>query len=301
MQLTEIKNKYSLQNQHNSKEISATNPKSVVQPAEVSQSTPISSSTQYNSKAVSIVFLVEAVAEEAHINVTVLEIYTHIITPTNQINPKIIRTNFCHNSLHSCKTKHHHRTNNLRNNRNRNESRLHKTFRLTKKNRKLKILRARLIRPNDQHIINQKEVQKEGIMPQYSMDLGKTSVPDRLMARLDQWDKIGGTQTIIRGAQPEWISQAAPFFLQLQQQPRQFRGTLEQEKEYMNQLEKELSSGVVKEMDNVQIFNPTFLVPRQDGRLRKILDCRKINLLTQHAHFKMDGLEELRQILQESD
>ncbi|KAA6379160.1 MAG: hypothetical protein EZS28_025312 [Streblomastix strix] len=118
---------------------------------------------------------------------------------------------------------------------------------------------------------------------------------------MDQWDKIGSIQTIIRGAQPEWISPAAPLILLPQQQPRQFRGTLEQEKEYMNQLEKELSSGVVKEMDNVQVYNPTFLVPRQDGQLRKILDCRKINLLTQLTHFKMYGPEELRQILQESN
>ncbi|KAA6393547.1 MAG: hypothetical protein EZS28_010923 [Streblomastix strix] len=138
-------------------------------------------------------------------------------------------------------------------------------------------------------------------MPQYNMDLGKTSVPDRLLARLDQWDKIGGTQTISKGAQPQWISPAAPLFLQSQQQPRQFRGNLEQEKEYMNQLEKEFSSGIVKEMDNAQVYNPTFLVPYQDGRFRKILYCRKINLLTQPVHFKMDGPEELRQNLQESD
>ncbi|KAA6356079.1 MAG: hypothetical protein EZS28_048394 [Streblomastix strix] len=69
----------------------------------------------------------------------------------------------------------------------------------------------------------------------------------------------------------------------------------------MNQLENEFSSGVVKEMDNVQVYNPIFLLPRQDGQLRKILDCRKINLLSQPAHFKIDGTQELRQILQESD
>ncbi|KAA6389876.1 MAG: hypothetical protein EZS28_014599 [Streblomastix strix] len=141
----------------------------------------------------------------------------------------------------------------------------------------------------------------EGIMPQYSIDLGKTSVSDRLMARLDQWNKIGGTQTIIRGAQPECISPAAPLFLQSQQQPHQFRGTLQQEQEYMSQLEQVLSSGGVKEMVNVQVYNPTFLILRQNGRLRRIIDCRKINLLIQPAHFKMDASEELRQILYDLD
>ncbi|KAA6388106.1 MAG: hypothetical protein EZS28_016364 [Streblomastix strix] len=54
-------------------------------------------------------------------------------------------------------------------------------------------------------------------------------------------------------------------------------------------------------MDNEQVYNPIFLVPRQDERFRKILDSRKINFRTQPAHFKMDGPEQLRQILQESD
>ncbi|KAA6382396.1 MAG: hypothetical protein EZS28_022075 [Streblomastix strix] len=67
-----------------------------------------------------------------------------------------------------------------------------------------------------------------------------------------------------------------------------FRGTSLQEKEYMNQLEKELCSGIFKEMDSVQVYNPTFLVPRYGRELTKIPDCRKINLLTQPAHFKTD-------------
>ncbi|KAA6401522.1 MAG: hypothetical protein EZS28_002946 [Streblomastix strix] len=112
------------------------------------------------------------------------------------------------------------------------------TLRFTKKNRKPKILRAKERKANDQHTLIQEEVQKEIKMPKYSMDLRKTSVPDRLMARLDQWDKIGGTQTIIRGAQPECISPAAPLFLHSQKQPHLFRGTLELEQEYMNQPER---------------------------------------------------------------
>ncbi|KAA6398070.1 MAG: hypothetical protein EZS28_006398 [Streblomastix strix] len=214
------------------KEISATNLKPVMQQAEVSQSNPSTSSVQQQVRQLIQIlplpwsftfqsqnlpnqqqqqgsitaFVVGAVAEEAHINVTVLEIYnnTIIVTSINQANSKIIRTNFCRNLLHSYRTRRHHRTNSpLYNNRNRNESGHSKTLRLTKKYRKLKILRARMRRPNDQLIIIQEKALKEVIMLQYSIDLGKTSVLDRLMARLDQQDKLDGTQTMIRGAQPD--------------------------------------------------------------------------------------------------
>ncbi|KAA6361905.1 MAG: putative Transposon Ty3-I Gag-Pol polyprotein, partial [Streblomastix strix] len=59
--------------------------------------------------------------------------------------------------------------------------------------------------------------------------------------------------------------------------------------------------GIIKETNSIQVYNPTFIVPRKDGRLRKILDCRRINFFTKHVHFKMDGPEQLRQILKQSD
>ncbi|KAA6388105.1 MAG: hypothetical protein EZS28_016363 [Streblomastix strix] len=158
------------------KVFSATNPKPVVKLDEVSQTTPTTSSSY---KAVLTIYVVGAEAEEDHINVTVLGTYTHIIIPTNQASSKIIRTNFCHNSLRLCRARRHYRTNSPHNNRNRNESRLIKTLRSNKKQIKPKNLRARVRRPNDQHIINQKEVQKEGTVPHYQMDLEKTLIPDR--------------------------------------------------------------------------------------------------------------------------
>ncbi|KAA6372937.1 MAG: hypothetical protein EZS28_031537 [Streblomastix strix] len=129
------------------------------------------------------------------------------------------KINICYNLQHSYKTNQHRGTKSPLNSQNRNESRLTKTLRITKQNKKPEILNARTGKPSDQHSLYQKEEQKEGIILQYSIDLGKTSVPNRLMASLDYWDEIGGTQTIIIEAQPEWISPAVPFFFQSQQQP----------------------------------------------------------------------------------
>ncbi|KAA6390135.1 MAG: hypothetical protein EZS28_014338 [Streblomastix strix] len=75
----------------------------------------------------------------------------------------------------------------------------------------------------------------------------------------------------------------------------------EQEQEYQNQLNEELKNGIIKETNSILVYNPTFIVPRKDGRLRKILDCRRINFFTKHVHFKMDGAERLRQILKQTN
>ncbi|KAA6338973.1 MAG: hypothetical protein EZS28_052652 [Streblomastix strix] len=84
-------------------------------------------------------------------------------------------------------------------------------------------------------------------------------------------------------------------------QPRQFKGNLIQEQEYQNQLNEELKNGIIKETNSIQVYNPTFIVRRKDGRLRKMLECRRIKFFTKHVYFKMDGAEQLKQILQQSD
>ncbi|KAA6398721.1 MAG: hypothetical protein EZS28_005753 [Streblomastix strix] len=259
----------------NPKKISVTNPKPVVQPAEASQTIPITSSVQQQAQPqIQILPLPQ--------KFTILIIKpTEITTIIRQVQ-QFSWSNFCHNSQQSCRTRHLHRTNSPHNSPNRNESGLSKALRQAKKNRKLKILKARVREPNDQYIIIQEKLWKEGIMPQYSIDLVKILIPVRFMARLNQWDKIGGTQTIIRGAQLEWISPAAPLLIQSQQQPHQFRRTLEYDQEYMTQPEKELSSVVVIEMDNVQVYNPTFLVPRQDERTK--IDSTRIKLCHDTRH-----------------
>ncbi|KAA6365961.1 MAG: hypothetical protein EZS28_038511, partial [Streblomastix strix] len=132
-------------------------------------------------------------------------------------------------------------------------------------------------------------------------EFNNVPVPNRLMMRLTQWNKIGDKQMIINGAQPEWTSPIANFLLQQMKQPHQFEGNLIYEQEYHSQLNEELKNGIIKETNSIQVYNPTFIVPRKDGRLRKILDCRRINFFTKHVHFKMDGAEQLRQILQQSD
>ncbi|KAA6359677.1 MAG: hypothetical protein EZS28_044795 [Streblomastix strix] len=108
-------------------------------------------------------------------------------------------------------------------------------------------------------------------------DLKNRPVPDRLTAKADQWNKNGSTAEIIDGARPNWVSLEALHQLESIQLCRSYHGTPLQMMEYQKQLEKEIASGVVVETNNIIILNPTFIVSRSDGKLRKILDCRAIN------------------------
>ncbi|KAA6355165.1 MAG: putative Transposon Tf2-9 polyprotein, partial [Streblomastix strix] len=96
-------------------------------------------------------------------------------------------------------------------------------------------------------------------------------------------------------------SNQAPKILEQMKQSSAFKGIKIEEEEYSKQLLEELNLGIVKETDHIIFSNPTFLVRKSDGRARKILDCRQINSMTQNVHFKMDGPEELRQILEQGD
>ncbi|KAA6372880.1 MAG: hypothetical protein EZS28_031590 [Streblomastix strix] len=123
----------------------------------------------------------------------------------------------------------------------------------------------------------QQQTVKEGSMPQMMIDFGNVPVPSRLMTRLTEWDKIGCKLMITNGAQPEWTSPIALLLLQQMKQPRQFKGNPIQEQEYQNQSKDELKNGIIQEIDSIQVCDPTSNVSRKDGRLRKILNYKRIN------------------------
>ncbi|KAA6388944.1 MAG: hypothetical protein EZS28_015529 [Streblomastix strix] len=68
------------------------------------------------------------------------------------------------------------------------------------------------------------------------------------------------------GAQPNWLSVEALQELEAIQTYREFHGSTTQIQEYQKQLEKEIQDGVVIQTQNVKVFNPTFLVPKSNGK-----------------------------------
>ncbi|KAA6376374.1 MAG: hypothetical protein EZS28_028096 [Streblomastix strix] len=129
-------------------------------------------------------------------------------------------------------------------------------------------------------------------------DLINRPIPDKLTAKADQQNYIRLTEEKKYGARPYWVSIEALHQLELIQCCRSHHGTSFQMMEYQKQHNKESISGVVVEANNIRTLKISFIVSRPDGKLRKILDCRAINNITQQINFKIDGFERNKQILE---
>ncbi|KAA6373507.1 MAG: hypothetical protein EZS28_030965, partial [Streblomastix strix] len=68
----------------------------------------------------------------------------------------------------------------------------------------------------------------------------KELVPDRLIARIQKWEEIGGASRVLMGAQPSWISKTLLEELEARHFHPKFRGSTQQHMEYANQLQQEL-------------------------------------------------------------
>ncbi|KAA6353790.1 MAG: hypothetical protein EZS28_050683 [Streblomastix strix] len=88
-------------------------------------------------------------------------------------------------------------------------------------------------------------ISKQERLPQEDRNLGNAAVPDRLIARIQQWDKIESAMNISISTQPSWTTQQASILLQNLKLPRQFKATQEQIIGYQNLLSEEVIQGIV--------------------------------------------------------
>ncbi|KAA6374338.1 MAG: putative Transposon Tf2-6 polyprotein, partial [Streblomastix strix] len=60
-------------------------------------------------------------------------------------------------------------------------------------------------------------------------------------------------------------------------------------------LEEDLKENIIKITNPKEIihFNRVFTIPKKDGSLRRVIDCRAVNNLTEPIHFKMDHLSRI--------
>jgi hypothetical protein len=68
-------------------------------------------------------------------------------------------------------------------------------------------------------------------------------------------------------------------------------------------LDKEILDGIVEEVNEEDIlhWNPSFIIPKSNGKFRKILDCREVNKASKEVHFKIDGTKEIMDMMEEGD
>ncbi|KAA6353268.1 MAG: putative reverse transcriptase, partial [Streblomastix strix] len=68
-------------------------------------------------------------------------------------------------------------------------------------------------------------------------------------------------------------------------------------------LEEELRENIIEQIhpEQAKWFNPTFIIPKPHQKLRKILDASALNKEIQTIHFKMNGTDQVRDLIRKED
>ncbi|KAA6392864.1 MAG: putative reverse transcriptase [Streblomastix strix] len=145
------------------------------------------------------------------------------------------------------------------------------------------VLRMRKIEDNDQVFKEQKVALNLVDIPESSRQ--DELLPNRLLNRIDKWQQINADYWIEMGARPAWTSK--------------YIG----ESKFQEELDQELKLGVVRQAKDEEIlhWNPSYTVPKAGGKRRKILDCRELNAATKPAHFQMENINTVMQLIQKGD
>ncbi|KAA6393808.1 MAG: putative reverse transcriptase [Streblomastix strix] len=151
------------------------------------------------------------------------------------------------------------------------------------------------------YLIN-KNISIDKIQKSLLIQFTSSLVPDGIGARLQRyqaaWKKINANKILEDGAPANWIHPNAPNLLLQNRQYSEFQGTIQEKMIYQYALEVEIKQGIVKKIkkDEALFFNRTFIIPRKDKRLRKILDCRQINKFLKEESFKSEDIKTVTQL-----
>ncbi|KAA6398557.1 MAG: putative reverse transcriptase [Streblomastix strix] len=118
-----------------------------------------------------------------------------------------------------------------------------------------------------------------------------------------KWRELGVLNIVQEGVKPNWISKEAPKTLQTKSHFRQFKGTKLEMETYQKALQEEIDQGIVVEVgpNQIKYLNRTFIIPRKDKRLRKILDCRPINKQLKDIPFKAENINMVITLVEKGD
>lgn len=129
----------------------------------------------------------------------------------------------------------------------------------------------------------------------------KTALPRRLALHFDKWKAITRDQDLLKIVRcglrfelhsPPSVAKRGPTF----------RGSPEQKKALAEQIEHWLQLGVIEPDDHPRsLISLLFPVPKSDGRLRWVLDSRRLNEHIVKQRFKLEGLSDVRAMLQPED
>jgi hypothetical protein len=120
----------------------------------------------------------------------------------------------------------------------------------------------------------------------------------RLAAFSEQWEEILGSAALVEtGWTPEWVDDQPQHRRILPLAP-----PLQQTKhaQMLNAIDEELRAGVIRRIPRelIKWEHPSHLIPKKDGRLRKIMNASAFNKHMLKIKFKLEDQRLLMQLLQ---
>ena len=142
------------------------------------------------------------------------------------------------------------------------------------------------------------------ILPNFPIDPSLVTAPvgGRLSLFLDNWAVL--TQDVwilhvVKGYSPEFLTEP-----RLQLPPRSTHRMNREEKEAVdNEVQSLLAKRAIKQVtaQTLGFYSSLFVVPKKDGGWRPVIDLKSLNTYLRIPHFKMEGIQSLRDILSQGD
>ena len=115
------------------------------------------------------------------------------------------------------------------------------------------------------------------------------------------WKKLTRDQSILDLVRGYVIPfQRKPFQSKI---PFQLATSREQQKLLDTEVKERLKEGAIRQVSTIkgEFLSNLFLVKKKDGGQRPVINLKHLNAFIPYNHFKMEGLQKLRYLLQEGD
>ncbi|KAA6371316.1 MAG: putative reverse transcriptase [Streblomastix strix] len=130
-----------------------------------------------------------------------------------------------------------------------------------------------------------------------------TGMEGKTIRYLETWKLVKGVEFIQKGFFLLFKSEDSEKILQEKLRTCPFSGSREEEIAYTVKLEEEFRENIIEQIhpEQAKWFNPTFIIPKPHQKWRKILDASALNKEIQTIHFKMNGTDQVRDLIRKGD
>ncbi|KAA6401479.1 MAG: putative reverse transcriptase [Streblomastix strix] len=152
------------------------------------------------------------------------------------------------------------------------------------------------------------EIHTLEIFPRTPIEEVLQSQPDTGMGRktiryLETWKLVKGVEFIQKRFFLLFKNEDSEKRLQKRLRICPFSGSREETIAYTEKLEEELRENITEQIyfEQAKWFNPTFIIPKPHQKWTKILNAYQLNKEIQKIHFKMNGTDQVRDLIRKGD